>query len=646
MNRMLFLPLFLIVLVTALLAGCGNKSSSDSSLASTIASITATAGSQQVTVTWVKGSTSKATSYNLYWSTSPGVTKNSGTKITGATSPYIHTGLTNGTTYYYVVTEVTSSVEGAESLEVSATPKADSSTLSSVTATASNQQVTVAWVKGSTTKATSYNLYWSTAQGVTKNSGTKITGATSPYIHSGLTNGTTYYYVVTEVVSGAEGLESVEASATPKADASTLSVISVASANQQATLVWSKGTASKATGYNLYWSNSPGVSQYAGAKIANVVSPYIHTGLNNGVMYYYMLTEITNGADGLDGMVVGVTPKADIPVPPTGITISPLDGSVQIAITRNSSAATAKYNVNWSSDNDSVATKISNAFGAGSTFLHTGLTNGKKYYYAITVETSDGESLKSPTIMAVPLADVPAVDYVKGVSVASIGTPNAISVSAKNQTVTYTWSMPTKFIPAIFDPASTPAVAPIISSYTIYFSKDLIVNTNQAYKITVPATSKTTLPLTFVHNTELTNYTPYYYTINATAATDAAGTALKTAAGVAVAPFVSGFGSQTGVVPVIRIPPAPSGFTATSGSQQISLKWNKDASSSTYYRLYVSTMPPQKPEDVITQGKPITIATTTYTHTGLQSGQTYYYVITAVDEAESAPSALIAVSLR
>jgi hypothetical protein len=32
------------------------------------------------------------------------VTPANGTKITSATSPYTHTGLINGTTYYYVVT--------------------------------------------------------------------------------------------------------------------------------------------------------------------------------------------------------------------------------------------------------------------------------------------------------------------------------------------------------------------------------------------------------------------------------------------------------------------------------------------------------------------------------------------------------------
>src|SRR3990170_871293 len=84
--------------------------------------VTATAGNNQVTVTWdaVPG----ATSYNIYWSTTAGVTKTTGTQISGITyTSYTHTGLTNGTTYYYVVTTVNSFGESNESSEVSATPQ-------------------------------------------------------------------------------------------------------------------------------------------------------------------------------------------------------------------------------------------------------------------------------------------------------------------------------------------------------------------------------------------------------------------------------------------------------------------------------------------------------------------------------------------
>ena len=84
--------------------------------------VSTSVGNGQVTISW--STVSDATSYNTYWSTTTGVTKTNGTKITGATSPYIHTGRTNGTTYYYVVTAQNSYGESSESNEVNATPVA------------------------------------------------------------------------------------------------------------------------------------------------------------------------------------------------------------------------------------------------------------------------------------------------------------------------------------------------------------------------------------------------------------------------------------------------------------------------------------------------------------------------------------------
>jgi hypothetical protein len=63
-----------------------------------------------------------ATSYNVYWSTSSGVTPSTGQALTGVARGYVHRGLTNGTTYYYVVTAVTASGQSPPSAEVSATP--------------------------------------------------------------------------------------------------------------------------------------------------------------------------------------------------------------------------------------------------------------------------------------------------------------------------------------------------------------------------------------------------------------------------------------------------------------------------------------------------------------------------------------------
>ncbi|MEK6684664.1 MAG: FG-GAP-like repeat-containing protein, partial [Nitrospirota bacterium] len=93
---------------------------------STPTGLSASASSGQVTLTW--NPVSGATSYILYMASVSGVTKSNystladGMTHTGVTSPYIHTGLTNGKTYYFVLTASNTGGESAESSQVSATP--------------------------------------------------------------------------------------------------------------------------------------------------------------------------------------------------------------------------------------------------------------------------------------------------------------------------------------------------------------------------------------------------------------------------------------------------------------------------------------------------------------------------------------------
>jgi hypothetical protein len=77
---------------------------------------------EKISINWDE--VSRATAYNIYWSETAGVTKLTGTKISNATAPYLHTQLKSGVTYYYVITAVNSFGESSESNEVSNIPKA------------------------------------------------------------------------------------------------------------------------------------------------------------------------------------------------------------------------------------------------------------------------------------------------------------------------------------------------------------------------------------------------------------------------------------------------------------------------------------------------------------------------------------------
>lgn len=93
--------------------------------------VSATAGDAQVTVSWspVDG----ATAYNVYWSSTPGIHPGTAASYDDfapdVSSPYIVTGLANGTTYYFVVTAMVGAAESDASSEVSAAPSAPAAPL-------------------------------------------------------------------------------------------------------------------------------------------------------------------------------------------------------------------------------------------------------------------------------------------------------------------------------------------------------------------------------------------------------------------------------------------------------------------------------------------------------------------------------------
>lgn len=219
-----------VLLLILALSGCGGGGSTQviegppatpSGVSVAITNITTT---KELTITW--NSVPNAASYNVYWSNTLGASKSS-TKISGITTTsstvsYAHAGLTTGATYYYVVTAVNSYGESLESVEVFALLDIPHPP-GAVAAVAGDGQATLSW---SSNGAISYNVYMATQSGVTKTnyaslpSGMAHTGVTSPFTHTGLVNGTTYYFVVTGVNSFGESVESSEMSVTPAAGSS------------------------------------------------------------------------------------------------------------------------------------------------------------------------------------------------------------------------------------------------------------------------------------------------------------------------------------------------------------------------------------------------------------------------------------------
>jgi fibronectin type 3 domain-containing protein/regulation of enolase protein 1 (concanavalin A-like superfamily) len=170
-------------------------------------SLGATVGDTQVNLSW--SSVSGATSYIVKRATTSGGPY---TFLASATSTaYTDTAVTNGTPYYYVVVATNGLGESLTTGEFSATPVTPVPT--GLVANGWDAKIALSW--GSVSGAT-YNVKRATTSGgpyATVASGL----TTAAYSDTGLTNDTSYYYVVS-AVKGGESANSAEASATPHYD--------------------------------------------------------------------------------------------------------------------------------------------------------------------------------------------------------------------------------------------------------------------------------------------------------------------------------------------------------------------------------------------------------------------------------------------
>ena len=264
--------------------------------------LTATAGNAQVSLSW--SPSSGATSYNVKRSAASGGPYT--TVGSPSTTSFTNTGLTNDTTYFYVVTAVNASGESGSSAQVSATPRAPTPPApTGLTATAGNAQVSLSWSASS--GATSYNVKRSpTSGGPYTTVGSPIT---TSFTNTGLTNGTTYFYVVTAVNASGESGSSAQVSATPQAAAPAPPTGLSANANKPGRL-------------SLRWTQSvtPGVIQnaisrktgsgaYAPLDTIPANTSYQNSGLSKGTQYCYVVTAITSAGTSAASNEACGTPK-------------------------------------------------------------------------------------------------------------------------------------------------------------------------------------------------------------------------------------------------------------------------------------------------------------------------------------------------
>jgi fibronectin type 3 domain-containing protein len=291
----LVMPLFGIVFLLLGLTGCGGGTTTAPAAP---AGVAATASTSQATISWT--ASPGAASYTIYYGPTAGVTKatatNTVSNVTGTSSTVA--GLLDGSTYYFVVSATNGAGESGVSSEVSATPLAKPT---GTTVTAGDGQVTVAWTP--VTGATSYTIYYATSAGVTTATGTPFANAVTPQAITGLTNGTTYYFVVVAHNSSGSSILSSEKSATPAATPQpppNPTGVTATAGTGQVTVTWN--TVIGADSYNVYYLQSATAVTTAdvlatGAVQSALASPLDITGLTAGTTYYIVVTAVNTAGE-------------------------------------------------------------------------------------------------------------------------------------------------------------------------------------------------------------------------------------------------------------------------------------------------------------------------------------------------------------
>jgi len=326
--------------------------------------LSATPGDGKVTLSW--GSVSGATSYQ--------VSRNGAVLSTTSVPSLVDSAVTNGLTYTYTVIAIGPSSQSAPTAPVSATPAAVVvGAPTGLTGTAGDGIATLTW--NTVANATGYRLY---------RDGALITSPTgNSYTDPGRTNGVTYAYTVSAIVSSVETSKSAPVSVTPFVlTPAAPAGLTATGGNAQVSLSWT--ASANATGYVVY-RGPTAVSTQTG-------TTFLDTGLVNGTAYSYTVKATNGSASSPASAAVSATPMAPAPGAPTGLTATP--GNTSVALSWTAVATATSYHVYR---NGSLV-----GSPTGTTYADSGLVNGTPYTYYVKAVTATTEGTASTSVVATP----------------------------------------------------------------------------------------------------------------------------------------------------------------------------------------------------------------------------------------------------
>lgn len=498
------------------------------------ASLAAVSSPGQVVLTW--GAVTGATSYKVYRGTVSGTYSEIANNV--ATATHTDTGVTNGTTYFYVVRAFNGS-DSAASNEISTQPIAGFS-VASITSPGSSS-IQVSW--SAVTGAASYDVRYGTASGSYT---TTVAGTTSPYTITGLAANTTYYVVVAAKNAVGAGTTRNSTEASMKTATAAPTALTATASPGQVGLNWTAATG--ATSYKIYRGIVSGSYTEIASNIATAA--YLDTSAVDGTTYFYAV-RATNGSDSAYSNEVSIRSIGSF-----SLTAATAASATSINLTWGAATGAATYDVRYGTASGVYLTTVS---GVTSPYILTGLTANTTYYVSIRARNAIGSTAQSDSNEL-------------NATTATVA-PSALTASSVTGQVNLNWT------------AATGA-----TSYKVY--RGTVSGTHSLIATNV---ATTTYP-----DTTVVNGTQYYYVVTATNGSDSANSNEATALPIQAFSIASTTAPSISTVQVT--------WSATSGAATYDVKYG------TVSGTYTTT---------------ISSVTSPYTITGLASGTNYFIAVTA-----------------
>lgn len=657
---------FYVAGVDAFGLGTGAEVSFEIPAANLPSGVSATAGVNQVTVTWspVLG----ATGYSVLRSTTSG--SGYGAPV-AASSPYIDKTVTAGTTYYYVVTSKGSWGTSGFSNQSSATPLAPLPAPTGLQVTTSPGSVKLTW--NSVANATSYDV-WSNTQPGSGSPTIKLGfSPTTTFTYNANFNGTTtYYFSVSSVVGSYVSPLSSQVSAKPPVPLLNAPGTPVAVPGaDQVQLTWIAVTG--ATGYYVLRSTTSGTGYSQLVTSGQITAPtYTDTTAYSGLTYYYVVEAFNASGAGHNSPQVSAKPT--IPAP-TGLSDSVANEVVTLSW--NAVPGVSGYEVVRGTTSGGPYTIGVGSVSAPTTTLKDSTAlPGTTYYYAVEAYyfTAGGLSAiwspySSPVTVTVVATELPAPTGLQAVigqggyavnllwsKIAGAASYNILRATTNGSGYTPIGTSPyALYTDATGSPGTTyyyvvqavNSVGPSPDSNQASIAIPVLKAPPEPNFVNVSVKNGVLTVNSFGSETA-TSYSYYRSTsLNGTYApimqNSSAYTYIDTSAATGVQYYYEMSASNSiGTSPITapvsgEIPPAPSGLNATAGNSQVALSWTAVTTDISSYSVFRGTIPGSITTPV---GSP---TTNSFSDTTVTGGTLYYYQVQTIGSDGVSTSTLSAI---